>query len=807
MPTGSAPSANRREEGTIFQEDFVSRIRNQFESRLISPEEMGDFDMDAAEVGAPSSPTSPFGIPSSFIPSSPAGLSSPTSPFGRPRFRFNTEEQYVRALRELDGQISLVEQQIQELGEADLTTNLQAEPTVNTERDFFDHAIEITAPFSRKDREKLGASQNANYAEITPVYNFYIKNFETIAQRDTTDERLLPSLYAFGSELEAGNTDEQNSRFREHITLFNRIPNSFVDVVNNQGEKIGERDRGRYFETYARTIPLVDTGSNEVVDLLNDFSRLAVPLSNTDFLRDYNDRASLFPMYFDIRFRSDNSTQFAQILSDSSLSTVLITDILDGKISPMMRSFQVSTADVVNNINNFTGAINSQPLDVMIWDVEEWVEQLSVSSFSQLQDGIFLGKYDREISQLANPQFDLAKQLSILIFNGKLKNLVDSELRTYREILEGKKCYSETVFYEIEKRDPVTDTVIQSFFLPNSNDVDELRFVDTQVKYDKRYTYQIFAYQFILGNKYRYTLRDLQSQKATARVVNQPSLKIARVPYYSFSGRIMDAPPVFPDLNVVPFRAVSDRIRFNLNSNVGVYRMMPQIINDGDQEIVNNLREAQQIGENDPLTYRTDDRVAAFEIYRLNRRPRRYTDFTNSLVASIQTDVDSVSLQAASAASFIDNILPNTKYYYVFRAVDVHGHISNPTPIYEVELVESDGAAFPSIRIVDFDDGSSQRTATKSATRFIQIRPAFSQTILNEQKSGLIVDGERVKSVEGKTNFHLGVQDEQVWDKRFKVRFVSRKTGRKIDLNLTFKHSNLSRVDDEGKILNEGTEQ
>ena len=70
-----------------------------------------------------------------------------------------------------------------------------------------------------------------------------------------------------------------------------------------------------------------------------------------------------------------------------------------------------------------------------------------------------------------------------------------------------------------------------------------------------------------------------------------------------------------------------------------------------------------------------------FEIYRIDTQPNSYSDFTGNLIAIIGDNT-------ASAASYVDNVSPNTKYYYVFRAIDVHGNRSNPTDVYEIELTE-----------------------------------------------------------------------------------------------------------------------
>ena len=39
------------------------------------------------------------------------------------------------------------------------------------------------------------------------------------------------------------------------------------------------------------------------------------------------------------------------------------------------------------------------------------------------------------------------------------------------------------------------------------------------------------------------------------------------------------------------------------------------------------------------------------------------------------------------------------------------------------------------------------------------------------------------------TNLPLGLEEEKVWGKKFKIRVTSKKTGKKLDLNITFKKS------------------
>ena len=165
----------------------------------------------------------------------------------------------------------------------------------------------------------------------------------------------------------------------------------------------------------------------------------------------------------------------------------------------------------------------------------------------------------------------------------------------------------------------------------------------------------------------------------------------------------------------------------------------------------------------------------------------------------------------ANSASFVDEtIKPNRKYYYTFRVIDAHAHWSNPSAIYEVEIVDNSGAVYLLISVVELDT-SIKRSISKKARRYIQIIPTMMQTELDGQQFkylGLRQKGPKkrvqktVQSAKTLKNIYLGLglkprrsidpkvenPTDPIWEKSFKIRLTSKKTGRKIDLNINFKH-------------------
>ena len=158
-----------------------------------------------------------------------------------------------------------------------------------------------------------------------------------------------------------------------------------------------------------------------------------------------------------------------------------------------------------------------------------------------------------------------------------------------------------------------------------------------------------------------------------------------------------------------------------------------------------------------------------------------------------------------SKTSYIDNINPNKKYYYMFRSLDSRGNISNPSPVYEIELVTlEDGsdlykvAVLPKIKIYNFPQ-LAKDNFERSMRKYILIKPSREQATINEKVSKLpgskenpTLNLDNIEPVIGVTERALfAVQDlsgSVMSNKKFKLRITSKTTGRKMDFNFEFKH-------------------
>ena len=415
------------------------------------------------------------------------------------------------------------------------------------------------------------------------------------------------------------------------------------------------------------------------------------------------------------------------------------------------------------------------------------INQPGVAPNGTVDDYLFLGDYkDRRRIEGAQ-EYNFSRQLSFIILSGKLQNLIKNNHRTFKEIINGKKCYSETVMYRIAKYEgDASGEPIQNFYIPNTNDIDVARYIDTQVKYDKDYSYVVYAYQLVLGDEYWYDRAKMQGYDRTAicAVTQQPQPLIVEVPYKKFKAKIVDRPPMAPEIVFIPYKGVANKVAISMNNSIGRRKLPTHKIKESDNTLIDKIRQNQNLTIDEQIEYAADDPPAYFEVYRMEDRPSKYEDFENSLHFIASTEDKAKKDSYYSATVFEDTIEPNKKYYYTFRTFDVHDAFSNPTAVYEFEMVDEHGTIFPIIKTVDFP--GKPKDKSKSTKGAIHIKPILMQEVINESQ---ITGDQRETARNIKNKVSMGAMEESVWGKRFKMRLTSKSTGKKIDVNFKFTHN------------------
>jgi hypothetical protein len=756
--------------------------------------------------------------------------------------------------------------------------------------------------FKNSDSESFGFDDEIS---ITPVYNFYLKNYENFYSRKFADlppsfkstmnnygtplEKAIPNFYftilAFNDISTKDSLDAAN--FHSIESFLGGIPNAMLfdlsqkipqelfselitdreqnsvivitsDFLKNYGSLV-EKQKKIYPMYNEISIPTVKSGTafrelfkhfnlyddlqytvasvlkvlqviqhNSEVDFLSyvgdtGFGEWKTVTESTKFLLD-----ALYKKYKIFKLSAEKSDK---TLKTSWKETELGVSEFDiGKSN--IRSWPTPSPDeslnpvLISNLNPKKPLLESELM------AANWIE--SVANFADPKTmGILDGL---ELDNLISPMLLFGNQQQNNIFSSaasvaKLKEffvkLVYLMKLNASEVVNNKENYSEVLFFEVVKYVGIpsgTNPPIQTFLLPNDPELVRANFVDSQIIYGKQYFYQIYAHTISVGNK-------LHRSKTLALPFgaisdfwdydNQLDVKLLRVPYYnipelegvpasSLGTTNMDAPPMPPNVNFFPFKNISNKIGFWFNVQMGEAFMVPEYSLMSSTQLIDlqfvsftkhgtaqeGVSDFKVLGKNrkdEPVFYKTDDYGGKFEVYRLTKRPEKYADFKNAKIATVDV---------IGSKTLIDDIQPNQDYYYIVRAIDVHGLPSNPTPVYHFKMItHGDVQESDSVRIgnagaqpvlfnelIYLSDNLNKKVVDKSFKKYLLIEPSLNQTFLSFDNFGsTFKSANDVLNPSKQAELNFGNVQEKIFDKKFKLRITSKQTGKKLDVNVHFK--------------------
>ena len=382
--------------------------------------------------------------------------------------------------------------------------------------------------------------------------------------------------------------------------------------------------------------------------------------------------------------------------------------------------------------------------------------------------------------------------------------------KSFADIYESKVCESQLIGYKIEKfTDNDATLPTQTYYLAKS----DFKFIDTQLKYGRKYIYKTSALIAVVGSAYRYT--NLHVSQGDNTMVNaqsnevfendvasvskeynafvdieiQPSFQLLEVPIDEHEAMFYDQPTMPPEVHFYnqKGRATLEVIlRPNLNSNHDLTYVFNKLTpaDDLEEERLNLS------GDNFYNTVFTSDYFTGrYEIYRMDSPPENVLDFADNFL--FEADMSAKLINAGTKvqfdqnnqiAHFEDDLIPNRKYYYLFRTLTYHGTPSNYTEIFEVELLQDSDET--KINVSEYKIPQPKvHEYRRSSKRIMRISPNFEH---------LIFTGEELNVRDAISN-QLGILEESKLFRNtndgetFKIRITSKHTGKKMDINVRFK--------------------
>ena len=264
----------------------------------------------------------------------------------------------------------------------------------------------------------------------------------------------------------------------------------------------------------------------------------------------------------------------------------------------------------------------------------------------------------------------------------------------------------------------------------------------------------------------------------------EPCLEIVEVPIYQKTIKVLDNPP--NAINVVPFHFVdqSNRVGFTIGQDSFIERPWPETITPADVVLNLNYYNSQELILTEKIKKFSESPARWIEMYRIKQRPNSFADFNDSLVATVDLRIKD-NLFNYRDYIMSDKINTNKKYYYLFRLLNENRMPGPTSQIIECELVNDGGYIYSLFDTVDSSefDPNKFTTNTISFKKLFQIEPHINQMYFDDSN----LDYEDYASNQV-SNLIVGTATERLWDKRFKIRLTSKKTAKKLDLNMGFNY-------------------
>ena len=409
---------------------------------------------------------------------------------------------------------------------------------------------------------------------------------------------------------------------------------------------------------------------------------------------------------------------------------------------------------------------------------------------------------------------------------------IAGRFRTFEDVIAGKFAYTEVVGYVVRKYDITsgvqTARLVQKFYFMDSSEVQKIQFLDSQIKYNKKYRYYISAITAVIGSKYTYAIAgDSGGEDIRANLLNlylegdidvvsmdllrdwyetdvakgeaqikcivrsAPSFLFVEVPYFRKTIVTVDRPPLPPQVEIIPYKSEPTsidgylldnprKVLMSLTPSSGISVATPEsmgLATDGQQ--IASMIEAQDSRaslENETvdsnltnkIEYSGDSLPSSYQVFVLQNpesAPVSYSSFKDPSKVRVYSYGTTIVAGEQTGSLYVDfDLIPNTEYYMCFRAVDQVAGFSNPSDVYYVQLVQYADGIYLIMEEYQFPQDAS--VSSRTFQRALRVTPTRRQ--LQELSTGVF-------------------SEDSIWNKKYRMRLKSKKTGKTVDVDFDFK--------------------
>ena len=578
------------------------------------------------------------------------------------------------------------------------------------------------------------------YADIDYEYNYFTPDYQRLTTELHRQKQLflLPSLNAWfllGNDMIDGEIrDAMFTTYKRNGETANPDRTLSKDFFMSREQTLG------YFDSEG-ILPDIISISNKVLPGYNRTEFIDKRVAK--LYADKENKREMFPMFSKLKITGIEKTEICNLLEQYGLES----DFIDFLVVTRNSSKYSQPVEFKYTIDREEGAVSSL---LHIYRYEDFVGYLETAS-------------DKVISVPSEEQTTCEYFESFIktqVFKSKALEMIKN--------LPASNAFP--VAFRLEKH-AHEGSLSSSHYFFNYTELETFMFFDTQVAYRKEYTYDIKVINMI---KVPTISTSNFSGEAT-------SVVFVEEPYYRESIFILDSPPVPPDIELVTYRGIDNKVLILFNQMIDKRAEVPVYINPSDPEYFKDQYMAQKIEEGKAIIFESDD-PADFEFFRLNKKPVEYKDFSNENYKIIQSN-------DAYSSAYEDTIIPNQTYYYMFRTQDKNGFVSNPSPIYEFVLIKEGETLYPKIRIVSLAKPEPPAQKEKSFKKYIKIGLSPRQYLLPQSTLTDLqnTEGKHIDIGVAKDNILVSNGSAEGKFRKFKFRIRSKNTGKLIDINVTFK--------------------